>query len=156
VRIVWLDGPTERTSARLRDGLRSGPVALAPDAAAPVVRGEAPRVARALAAATVAALDEAGHLVTTGGETARAVLGTLGVTRLDVLGELEPGVVRCAVPGRGLRLTLKAGAFGDPDTLLRWLPWPSHPRRPTLRPPPSPPVAATVRLPPASRGELPE
>jgi uncharacterized protein YgbK (DUF1537 family) len=156
VRIVWLDGPTERTSARLRDGLRSGPVALAPDAAAPVVRGEAPRVARALAAATVAALDEAGHLVTTGGETARAVLGTLGVTRLDVLGELEPGVVRCAVPGRGLRLTLKAGAFGDPDTLLRCLAWPSHPGSRTTGRPLTPPVGETVRHPPGSRGELPE
>lgn len=124
LRIVWLDEPAQRTGARLRDGLRRGPVVLAPEAVASVVRGEAPRVAQALAAATVAALDEVGHLVATGGETARAVLGTLGANRLDVLGELEPGVVRCAVPGRGLGLTLKAGAFGDPDTLLRCLAWP--------------------------------
>jgi 4-hydroxythreonine-4-phosphate dehydrogenase len=82
--------------------------------------------------------------VATGGETARAVLGTLGATRLDVLGELEPGVVRCAVPGRGLGLTLKAGAFGDPDTLLRCLAWPSDPVTP---------ASETVRHPSGSRGE---
>jgi len=127
VPVVWLEEVGRRTDDLLRDGLRSGPVALAPHPAAPVLRGDAPRVARALAAAAVGVLDVVDDVVATGGETARAVLGALGATRLDVLGELEPGVVRCAVPGRGLGLTLKAGAFGDPDTLLRCLTRATHP-----------------------------
>ena len=67
-------------------------------------------------------LDDVGTLVLTGGETARAVLTTAGVSRLVVTGELEPGVVRAHVPELDLDVVTKAGAFGDPDALVRCLP----------------------------------
>jgi uncharacterized protein YgbK (DUF1537 family) len=63
-----------------------------------------------------------GTLVATGGETARAVLTRAGVSRLLVTGEVEPGVVRARVPERELDVVTKAGAFGDPEALLRCLP----------------------------------
>jgi uncharacterized protein YgbK (DUF1537 family) len=107
---------------QLRAALRAGPVVLAPDPQAPVVRSDAERVARSMAGSVADVLDEVGTLVATGGETARAVLTEAGVTRLVVTGELEPGVVRSHVPGLDLDVVTKAGGFGDPDTLLRCLP----------------------------------
>lgn len=99
-----------------------GDVLLVPDPAAAVERRNAAAVAAALAA--VAGRYLAGHretlagLVLTGGETARAVLLAAGVTGFEVLGEVEPGVVRSSVPGLGgLPLITKAGAFGEPRTL---------------------------------------
>jgi 4-hydroxythreonine-4-phosphate dehydrogenase len=121
VRHVVLDGPDEDMVARVREALLTGPVLLSPDPDLPVVADQAPRIARRLAAAAVGALDRAGTLVLTGGETARAVLGAAGVTRLVVLGEVAPGVVRSHAPPLGLDVVTKAGAFGGPDTLLRCL-----------------------------------
>ena len=115
-------GSTARTAARVRRALREGPVVLSPDPAAPVVRADAPAIAHALAETAVAVLAEVGTLVATGGETARAVLTTAGAGHLVVTGEVEPGVVHAHVPGLGLDLVTKAGAFGDPDALLRCLP----------------------------------
>jgi 4-hydroxythreonine-4-phosphate dehydrogenase len=110
------------TAERVRRALHEGPVVLSPDPAAPVVRADAPAVARALARTVVAVIPELGTLVATGGETARAVLTTAGADHLVVTGEVEPGVVRGHVPGLDLDLVTKAGAFGDPDALLRCLP----------------------------------
>jgi 4-hydroxythreonine-4-phosphate dehydrogenase len=61
-----------------------------------------------------------GGLVATGGETARAILDQLGIRRLRVLGEVEPGVPFCVADGwtRQLPVLTKAGAFGSPDTLV--------------------------------------
>jgi uncharacterized protein YgbK (DUF1537 family) len=50
------------------------------------------------------------------------VLTAAGVSRLVVAGELEPGVVHSHVPELDLDVVTKAGAFGDPETLLRCLP----------------------------------
>jgi uncharacterized protein YgbK (DUF1537 family) len=72
------------------------------------------RLARNLAPRAAAA----GALVATGGDTARALLDALGVERLDVLGELEPGVVASRVPDGPIVVT-KAGSFGDDGTLAR-------------------------------------
>jgi 4-hydroxythreonine-4-phosphate dehydrogenase len=62
----------------------------------------------------------AGALVLTGGDTARAVLQTIGVTGLRVWGEVEPGVAFSTAMGawEGTVIT-KAGGFGDPSTLAR-------------------------------------
>jgi len=57
------------------------------------------------------------HYVLTGGETARAVLGALGVRKFRLLGEVEAGVPYGIAPGGALVCT-KAGAFGNPRTLL--------------------------------------
>ncbi len=59
-------------------------------------------------------------LIATGGETARAVLQASSVTGLRLIGELEAGVpVSITTDGHGLPVITKAGAFGQPDTLLR-------------------------------------
>jgi D-threonate/D-erythronate kinase len=60
-----------------------------------------------------------GGLVLTGGETARAVLGRLGIAGLQVVGEVETGVPILIAEGSGLPVITKAGDFGDRETLLR-------------------------------------
>lgn len=69
----------------------------------------------------------------TGGDTARAVLDAIGIPLIEVLGEIEPGVPVARAAGAGLGragqaagardattplFCLKAGGFGDEDTLL--------------------------------------
>ena len=52
----------------------------------------------------------------TGGETLRDLCDGLGVTRLEVDGEIEPGVPTSLLRGGdwdGQRLVSKSGAFGD-------------------------------------------
>ena len=62
----------------------------------------------------------AGALVLTGGDTARAVLQTIGVTGLRVWGEAEPGVAFSIAMGAWERPVItKAGGFGDASTLVR-------------------------------------
>jgi D-threonate/D-erythronate kinase len=62
-----------------------------------------------------------GGLVATGGETARAVLDALGIHRLRLLGELEPGLPFSVADSwiRPLPVITKAGAFGSPQALIR-------------------------------------
>jgi D-threonate/D-erythronate kinase len=61
-----------------------------------------------------------GAIVATGGDTARAVFDQLGVARLNVIGELEEGVIAGAAEGawHGTAI-IKAGTFGDEGTLAR-------------------------------------
>jgi 4-hydroxythreonine-4-phosphate dehydrogenase len=56
-----------------------------------------------------------------GGETARAVFETLGVTRLRLLGELEKGIPVSVTEkwNRPLPVITKAGDFGGTDALLK-------------------------------------
>jgi uncharacterized protein YgbK (DUF1537 family) len=65
-----------------------------------------------------------GTLVVSGGETLRAVCGALAANRLDLDGEIEPGVPTSILRGGpfdGLRIVSKSGAFGGPDFLARML-----------------------------------
>lgn len=85
-----------------------------------------PATARALArslAAVVQALAEESlfdALVVTGGETATTVLQALGIDRIDLLDEPEPGVARGTPPlPHSLPVLIKAGGFGDDELLLR-------------------------------------
>jgi 4-hydroxythreonine-4-phosphate dehydrogenase len=57
----------------------------------------------------------------TGGERARALLSTMGVSTLKVVTEIEVGVPLLAADheGRTLPVVTKAGGFGRPDTLYR-------------------------------------
>jgi uncharacterized protein YgbK (DUF1537 family) len=119
---VLIADPTV-TMEVLGKALASGVAVLSPDPGAPVVRADSQRVARDLATAAGAFLGDVGTLVATGGETARAVLTAAGVTRLQVVGELEPGVVRMHVPELALDVVTKAGAFGDEECLLRCVTW---------------------------------
>lgn len=63
-----------------------------------------------------------GTLMVTGGATLRALVERLGVQRLDVDGELLPGVPTAILrggPWEGQRLVAKSGAFGDAGLLQR-------------------------------------
>ncbi len=78
---------------------------------------------RALRSCTLAELrcgvGDADGLVLTGGATARAVLSALGVRRLIVGGEVEPGIPWAIDPDSGRRVVTKAGGFGDRGALRR-------------------------------------
>jgi uncharacterized protein YgbK (DUF1537 family) len=78
--------------------------------------------------ATFAALlprtERPGTLFVTGGETLRDLCEALGVSHLEVDGELEPGVPTSIMRGGtwdGQRLVSKSGAFGDAGFLTRLL-----------------------------------
>lgn len=84
----------------------------------------APQASRGTVEALAAGLRDAARqcrtLVMTGGDTARAMLEALGVGEIFIEGELEPGIaVSAPVESHGFRAVLKAGAFGDEETLLR-------------------------------------
>jgi 4-hydroxythreonine-4-phosphate dehydrogenase len=66
----------------------------------------------------VARLAPRAHYVLTGGETARAVLAARGLRELRLLGEVEPGVPFGMAPD-GTLVCTKAGAFGNPGTLVK-------------------------------------
>ncbi len=75
-------------------------------------------------AALLALLDRPGTLFVSGGETLRQVCDCLGAERLDVDGELAPGVPTSILRGGrwdGLRVVSKSGAFGDAGLLVRLL-----------------------------------
>lgn len=61
------------------------------------------------------------RLVVAGGETSGAVVQRLGVTRLRIGGEIDPGVPWTFAEGSGpaLRLALKSGNFGTRDFFLK-------------------------------------
>lgn len=89
-----------------------------------IVPGHGRAIVDALAATLAPSLRRArpGALVATGGETALAFGRALGARGLDIIAELEPGVVLSRLLGEtDLPLVTKAGAFGDPGTLARTL-----------------------------------
>ena len=57
----------------------------------------------------------------TGGDTARTVLERLGIERLQVIGELEPGICLSRQDSGGPAIVTKAGGFGDRHSLVRVL-----------------------------------
>lgn len=60
-----------------------------------------------------------GALVATGGETARGLLPFLGASGLHIVREIETGApLSVSVGERRFPVVTKAGAFGQPDTLL--------------------------------------
>ncbi|GAA4482751.1 four-carbon acid sugar kinase family protein [Actinoallomurus oryzae] len=117
----WIPVVLPADGADVQEALGRGRVVLSPDPEAPVDRADAPRVARELAAATATVAGDLSVLAVTGGETAHAVLDALGTTEIRVNGELEPGVVAGRLPGYPALFVTKAGAFGDPGTLVRVL-----------------------------------
>jgi D-threonate/D-erythronate kinase len=70
----------------------------------------------------LAAIECPGTLFVTGGETLRNLCDALGLQRLDVDGEIEPGVPTSIMRGGawdGQRLVSKSGAFGDAGFIAR-------------------------------------
>jgi len=63
-----------------------------------------------------------GAVIATGGDTMEAILNGLNVRTFEILRELEPGfpLGRATLAnGADLLIAMKAGGFGDDDTLLR-------------------------------------
>lgn len=82
-------------------------------------------VEHALAAIAARLIDlGVGQLIVAGGETSGAVLHALGVTRLTIGSEIDPGVPWTTTmlqkpERRPLALALKSGNFGSPDFFLK-------------------------------------
>ncbi|MBR8659084.1 uncharacterized protein YgbK (DUF1537 family) [Brevibacillus aydinogluensis] len=82
------------------------------------------RIADALgtAAAAIAARHDLQGLILTGGDTAKAVCRHLGVSGIQLLDEIEPGIPLSRIVGaHPLFVVTKAGAFGTRHTLLHAL-----------------------------------
>jgi len=58
-------------------------------------------------------------LLATGGETARALCGALGIHVLQPIGEVAPGIPLSFALGRDVRIITKAGGFGEVGALAR-------------------------------------
>lgn len=103
--------------ATLQDG-HDIAVVLEADDPIDTVKGRA--LTNALGVMMAPLAENIGALVATGGETARSVLQAWGVTGLRMIGELEPGVPFSMTENWNRRLPVltKAGAFGNPQTLL--------------------------------------
>lgn len=111
-----------RQFGEVLDGVLSSgaDVAVAIEPEAPVDLHEGSRLAAALAGVVAPRLPRIGALVVTGGETARAILVRSGVSGLLMLGEIEPGVPLGISLGEiAIPVVTKAGAFGNPVTLVR-------------------------------------
>ena len=82
-----------------------------------ISRRDAATAIEARFAALLSGLDQPGSLVAAGGETLRSLCDILGAERLDVIGNITPGVPRSIMRGGrwdGLTVVSKSGAFGGP------------------------------------------
>jgi uncharacterized protein YgbK (DUF1537 family) len=59
--------------------------------------------------------------VLTGGHTARAVCDALAISRIDLVGEVEPDVALGRAVDTAFDVVAKAGTFGDRLSLVRAL-----------------------------------
>ncbi|MFD7687424.1 four-carbon acid sugar kinase family protein [Streptomyces sp. NPDC059781] len=83
--------------------------------------GVRPGAARAVVAGlarAVSAVPGRPDLVLTGGETARRVLDSLGITTLRPVGEIHHGAVHCRTDD-GRSVVTRPGSFGGPDSFVR-------------------------------------
>ena len=117
---VAASGPHE--IAAIRRSLRSGAAAVCVALPDGMPRAEAAGRIGDCFAAVLAAVDRPGTLIVSGGETLRRLCDALGVARLDVDGEVAPGVPASILRGGawdGQRVVSKSGAFGDAGFLAR-------------------------------------
>lgn len=120
--VTPLDPPEEAVAGvrKAQAALAGGKIAVVATDPGPTITGASGRVA-AIAEETLSS-GLRPRLLFVGGETAMATLRLLGATRMVLFGELEPGVAFGRLPGSRygtLEIATKAGAFGDPGTLLR-------------------------------------
>ena len=95
-------------------------VEIAEDVAPDLGRGD--ELVRALASGLSDALGRLSGLIVSGGETAAALLAQLLVKEIELMGEVETGVVLgVARDHREFPLVTKPGAFGDAGSLVRAL-----------------------------------
>jgi uncharacterized protein YgbK (DUF1537 family) len=119
----WLD---EQHAKLRRDGVDEARLALASGRsvlfaiAGAVVQPFTRSLVVAMARSVAPLVQQAGACVLTGGDTAHAVFAELGMRRLDVSGEFEPGISIGHAPAQpGRPFILKAGGFGDELALQR-------------------------------------
>jgi 4-hydroxythreonine-4-phosphate dehydrogenase len=115
------DAATQEYARHISVNLQQGTDVLVQfDAAEPCAAEDTRRLTSTLARMLAPCADQAGALVATGGETARAILDSWGIQRLRLLGEVEPGLPWSITEGwrRVLIVLTKAGGFGTPGTLL--------------------------------------
>lgn len=120
-RLMPGDGASSPTVTRLLERGAAAVCAAVPDG---TDRTDAARHIGATFAALLEGLPRPGTLIVAGGETLRALCERLGVTRLEVDGEIAPGVPTsrmCGGPWDGQRVVSKSGAFGDTGFLARLL-----------------------------------
>ncbi|WP_157970661.1 four-carbon acid sugar kinase family protein [Nakamurella deserti] len=109
--------PAVRDALAARIAAADGPeVVVAVDATGPVDATASRTISRALTDVVAATAERAAGLVLTGGETARAVLDRLGVTRLRPLSQVHHGAVVCR-DDAGRAVATRPGSFGDRDSL---------------------------------------
>jgi 4-hydroxythreonine-4-phosphate dehydrogenase len=134
-----LESPTG-ARRRVEEGVAGVGLVIALDQTVAVEPAQARRLSAALASATEPATSRATVLLATGGETARAVLGSLQVSRLTPVAGHE-GVVRSLTP-EGLVVLTRPGSHGPVtslhDALAPFVPAPTGPPDPTAEPDPEP------------------
>jgi uncharacterized protein YgbK (DUF1537 family) len=117
-------------SERVALTLTAGPSDIAASHAIAAARGQPPETASKTLIAAIAGLtrelfDDGVHprgLVLTGGDTARAVAGALGLDGITLFDEIEPGVpMGHTTDTDAMLIVTKAGGFGGESTLLRSL-----------------------------------
>ena len=106
--------PGEELERALREG-RDCVVAI--DVTRELDLGKALELAQALSDFAAPHATRSSGVIATGGDTARALLASLDLSGIALLGEIEPGVP-FGLAG-SLLLVTKAGAFGSRETLLR-------------------------------------
>lgn len=116
-----LDGRDRQADADIARRLAAdGAVFASVDLPAGTSRRDAAAMIESRFAGLLARLDRPGTLVAAGGETLRALCEALEADRLDVIGEIAPGVPRSILRGGrwdGVTVVSKSGAFGGPDLL---------------------------------------
>jgi uncharacterized protein YgbK (DUF1537 family) len=119
--LIGSDHPVSRrqiAAARAVPNLTPRTVSIPPD----TPRDRAAHMIKAAFATILRHASRPGVLFVSGGETLLGVCVTLGADRLDVDGEIEPGVPTAILRGGvwdGQRIVAKSGAFGDDSFLVR-------------------------------------
>jgi uncharacterized protein YgbK (DUF1537 family) len=126
VLLAQAESPAWQSAARRLDAILADPASSAVAVSIRAEPGDDPGLRGAALAAALGRmlaprLADAGGLVATGGETARALLAAAGLAGLRLAGEVEPGVplglALGSGPACGLAVVTKAGAFGGDNTL---------------------------------------
>ncbi|MBV8616439.1 MAG: hypothetical protein JOY66_22075 [Acetobacteraceae bacterium] len=117
-------GDAEEAARIARLLARDGAVVVASVVPPGLARGHAAQHIAGCFTGLLARMGPPGTLLVAGGETLRMVCMALGAGRLDVDGQLVPGVPTSVMRGGawdGLRVVSKSGAFGDAGLLARLL-----------------------------------
>ncbi|RTZ41633.1 four-carbon acid sugar kinase family protein [Candidimonas sp. SYP-B2681] len=120
----------DRVLSQVLPLLESGPVLIYSTADADAIKAVQAKLGVAKAGAMIEAAIAAiacglvkggvGQLIVAGGETSGACVGALGITQMQIGGQIDPGVPWCyapteMAPHHGIHIALKSGNFGSDD-----------------------------------------